>query len=160
MDVDIDIQGNRRNKCIRALKNQYGEFRAVEVVTFGTEKAKSAIKTACRGLDIDVDVATYISSFIESERGIQHTLDQTFYGDEENGIKPNAQFRDLMINKYPQVWEVAKQIEGIISRLGKHAGGVVIVDEEFTERAAIMTTNKDEFVSQYELHDLEDLGQR
>ncbi|NLE05809.1 MAG: PHP domain-containing protein, partial [Crenarchaeota archaeon] len=47
LDIDIDIQGNRRNKCIRALKNQYGEFRAVEVVTFGTEKAKSAIKTAC-----------------------------------------------------------------------------------------------------------------
>lgn len=158
LDIDIDIQGNRRNKCIRALKNQYGEFRAVEVVTFGTEKAKSAIKTACRGLNIDVDIATYISSFIESERGIQHTLDQTFYGDEDNGIKPNAQFRDLMINKYPQVWEVARRIEGLISRLGKHAGGVVIVDEDFTERAAIMTTNKDEFVSQYELHDLEDLG--
>lgn len=116
--IDVDIQGNRRNKCIRALKNQYGEFRAVEVVTFGTEKAKSAIKTACRGIGIDVDVATYISSFIESERGIQHTLDQTFYGDEENGIKPNAQFRDLMINKYPQVWEVARQIEGVISRVG------------------------------------------
>ena len=71
LDIDTDIQGNRRNKCIRALKNKYGEFHAIEVATFGTEKAKSAIKTACRGLGIDTDIAAYISSFIESERGIQ-----------------------------------------------------------------------------------------
>ena len=52
----------------------------------------------------------------------------------------------------------ASALKDLVSRVGKHAGGVVITDEDIVDRAAIMTTNKDEFVSQYELHDLEDLG--
>ena len=130
----------------------------MKYVLLEQKKAKSAIRTACRGLGIDIDQATYLSSFIQSDRGLQRSLSQTFYGDEENEMSPNAQFVSLMTEKYPQVWEVAQRIEGLVNRIGKHAGGVVIVDEEFTERAAIMATNKDEFVSQYELHTLEDLG--
>ncbi len=118
LDIDIDIQGNRRNKCIQALKNTYGQFNVIEVATFGTEKAKSAIRTAARGLGIDVNEATYLSSFIQSDRGAQRTLTQTFYGDEENDMLPNKQFVNLMTTKYPKLWEVAQEIEGLVSKVG------------------------------------------
>lgn len=68
-------------------------------------------------MDIDVDTARYISSLIKSERGIQQTLTQTYFGDEENDILPNRQFIQEM-EKYPDLWEIARNIEGLISGLG------------------------------------------
>ena len=55
---------------------------------------------------------------IVADRGLLRTLDQTFYGDEENDIAPNKQFVHEMTDNYPEVWEVAKKIEGLICRLG------------------------------------------
>ena len=158
LDIDTDIQGNRRERVIQALRHHYGEDRVVKVMTVGTEKSKSALQTACRGLGIDPDVAQYLSSMIPSERGMLQTLGETFYGDAEKGIAPNSQFVREMTANYPEVWEIAQGIEGLISRVGQHAGGIIIVDEDFTEASAVMTTTKGDVVSQFELHDEEELG--
>ena len=42
--------------------------------------------------------------------------------------------------------------------MGQHAGGVIIVDEDFEEASAVMTTTKGDIVSQFELHDEEEVG--
>ena len=46
------------------IRQFYGEDRVANVATFRTEKSKSAILTAARGLGIDVDIAQYIASLI------------------------------------------------------------------------------------------------
>ena len=92
LDVDVDIEGGRRKQVLDHLRKVYGDDRVANVATFGTEKSKSAILTACRGLGIDVDIAQYLASMIASDRGMLRTLDQTFYGDEENDFAPNKQF--------------------------------------------------------------------
>lgn len=154
LDIDIDVQSNRRGQCIAALQNVYGKDRVTRVSTFKTEKARSAILTAARALDIDVDTARYISSLIGAERGIQYTLHQTYYGDEENGIKASKQFQQEMEN-YPELWEVAQGIEGLISGLGSHAGGVVITEEPITQTCGIMRTSSGDIVTAYDLHEVE-----
>jgi DNA polymerase-3 subunit alpha len=88
LDIDTDIEGQRRGAVLQALRQEYGEDRVSNVVTFGTEKSKSAIQTACRGLGIDNDIALYISSLIPSDRGQTRTLKECYYGDEEKGFKP------------------------------------------------------------------------
>ena len=45
-------------------------------MTFKTEGSKSAILTAARGLGIDNDIAQYLASMIEAERGQLRTLNQ------------------------------------------------------------------------------------
>ena len=117
LDIDVDISGIKRAQVLEHLRKFYGENRISNVATFKLEKSKSAILTACRGLDIDVDNAQYISSLITTERGQAYTLKQMYYGDEENGIKPNVTFIDE-INKYPKLWEVANRIEGLICGMG------------------------------------------
>lgn len=159
LDIDIDIESAKRDGCIKSLQSVYGKNNVVRVCTFGTEGAKNAIQTACRSLGVDVDIAHYLSSMVSGERGIQYNLSQVFYGDEENGIAPNRQFVDEMTNNYPEVWEVAQGIEGLVNRIGQHAGGVIIVDEDFTKHNAFMMTQKGEVVSQFELHDSEKVGQ-
>lgn len=121
LDVDVDIEGGRRSQVLDHLRKVYGQDRVSNVATFGTEKSKSAILTACRGLGIDVDIAQYLASFIQADRGMMRSLNQTFYGDEENGFAPNKQFVFEMTENYPEVWEVAQKIEGLVCRLGGRA---------------------------------------
>ena len=68
-------------------------------MTEKTEASKSAILTAARGLNIDVDTAQYIASLIESDRGQQRSLHYTYYGNEEEGFLPNRTFQEE-INKF------------------------------------------------------------
>lgn len=156
LDVDVDIEGGRRKQVLDHLRKVYGDDRVANVATFGTEKSKSAILTACRGLGIDVDIAQYLASMIASDRGMLRTLDQTFYGDEENDFAPNKQFVYEMTENYPEVWQVAKKIEGLVCRLGEHAGGVIFVDEDFENSTALMRAPNGDIMTQFDLHDCED----
>ena len=156
LDVDVDIEGGRRKTVLDHLRKVYGDDRVANVATFGTEKSKSAILTACRGLGIDVDIAQYLASMIVADRGMLRTLDQTFYGDEENDWAPNKQFVYEMTENYPEVWQVAKKIEGLVCRLGEHAGGVIFVDEDFENSTALMRAPNGDIMTQFDLHDCED----
>ena len=158
LDIDVDIEGCRRAQTIRALKNYFGEEYVSNVATFGTEQAKNAIQTAARGLGIDVDIASYVSSLIPSERGKSYTLKQCFYGDEEEDIKPVKAFVYEMTEHYPELWKVSQKIEGLICRLGEHAGGVVFVDEPFTNSTALMRTPNGDMVTAFELHTIEQMS--
>jgi DNA polymerase-3 subunit alpha len=157
LDIDVDIEGGKREQVLKHLKKVYGDNRVSNVATFRTEKSKAAIQTAARGLGIDVDEAKYVSSLITTERGAAYTLKQMYYGDEDEDIKPNQTFINE-INKYPGWWETAKSIEGLICGMGIHAGGVVFLDKDFTESSALMRAPDGTIITQYELHDLEDVS--
>ena len=159
LDIDTDIEGGKRAQVYAALQDTYGTDRVSKVLTIRTEKSKSAILTACRGLKIDPDEAAYLASFIKSDRGQQRTLDQTYYGDEENDIKPDMKFKELMDGKYNKVWKVAKFIAGLCCGVGSHAGGVIFYDDEITNSTALMQTTNGDIVTQYDLHTAEETGQ-
>ena len=158
LDVDIDIEGGRRADVLKKFRQVYGEDRVANVLTLKTEKSKMAIQTACRGLGVDVDKASELSSYIQADRGQLRTLKQTFYGDPDNGISASHQFRVEMEENYPEVWEVAQRIEGLINGCGIHAGGVIFVDEPFTNSTALMRAPKGEIITQFDLHDAEETG--
>ena len=157
LDVDFDIEGGRRAQVLNAFRKYYGEDRVANVATFRTEKSKSAILTAARGLKIDVDIAQYIASLIPADRGLLRTLSQCYNGDEENDYKPIKQFI-IEMNNYPELWNVAQKIEGLICGSGVHAGGVIFVDEPFTESTALMRAPDGTICTQFELHDAEDVS--
>lgn len=158
MRVDIDIEGGKRPQVYKALQDAYGEDRVSKVLTIRCEKPKSAILTACRGLGIDNDEASYLASFIKSDRGQNRTLHQTFYGDIENDIPPDRVFQDLMTNKYPDVWKVAQRIENLCNGVGSHAGGVIFYDEDITKSTSLMKTGNGDIITQYDLHTAEKTG--
>lgn len=154
LDVDVDVEGSRRAQVLSALRSFYGEDRVSNVATFGTEKSKSAIQTAARGLGIDNDIALYISSLIPADRGQTRTLKECYYGDKEKDFKPIASFVREM-NNYPELWRVAQKIEGLICRIGEHAGGVIFVDEDFSNSTALMRAPNGDLITQFDLHDSE-----
>lgn len=158
LDIDTDIEGGKRPQVYKALQDTYGEDRVSKVLTIRTEKSKSAILTAARGLGLDPDEGAYLASFIKSDRGQQRTLSQTYYGDIENDILPDKKFRELMDGKYNNVWKVAQSIEGLCNGCGSHAGGVIFYDEPITKTTALMKTTNGDIITQYDLHKLEEVS--
>ena len=158
LDIDVDVEGNKRDVIIDNLDKTYsvnGEKRVSKVMTLATEKSRGAILTAARGLGIDNAIAQYISSLIVSDRGQLRTLKQMYYGDED--YEPVQEFVNE-VNKYPKLWDMAQKIEGLVSGVGSHAGGVIITDKPFTDVTALMRTNSGDIITQYDLHECEDVS--
>ena len=158
LDIDTDIEGGRRAQVLTHFRRVYGEDRVANVATFRTETTKSAILTAARGLGIDIDVAQYIAGLVPADRGKIRSLSQCFYGDEEQGWPPVKQFVIEMTDNYPELWEVAQKIENLVCGSGLHAGGVIFVDEPFTESTALMRAPDGTICTQFDLHDAEDVS--
>lgn len=155
LDIDTDIEGGRRAQVLQHLRSVYGDDRVANVSTFRTEKSKSAILTAARGLGIDIDKAQYITSLIPADRGQLRSLKQCMYGDEEKGWGPIKQFVIEMSENYPELWRVASGIEGLICGSGIHAGGIIFVDEPFTESTSLMRAPDGTICTAFDLHDCE-----
>ena len=156
-DIDIDTEASKRVKVFNKVQSYFRSIGGdlVNICTFGTEGSKSALRTAARGLGIDQDVITYLVSMIPNERGFDWTLHECYFGNEDHGrIEKFVE----EIDKYEFLWAVASKIEGLITRLGVHASGVVAVNEPFTERNSFMKTSKEVVVSAFDLHDSEKIG--
>lgn len=157
-DIDIDTAGNKRENVISAVSKYFESIGGslTQISTYGTEGAKSAVRTAARGLGIDDEIALYVSSLIPSERGIQLSLDQCYYGDDDHD--PIGAFV-VSMNTYPELWNISRKIEGLITRLGIHAAGVILGNAPITEYNSIMRTSKGFAVTAFDLHDSEYLGE-
>lgn len=77
------------------------------------------------------------------------------YGDEEH--EPVTAFVSLM-EQQPELWKTARKVEGLITRLGIHAAGVILSNEPIEEFNSVMKTSKGYIVTAYDLHDSEYLG--
>lgn len=170
-DIDIDIQPSKRPVVMKEIKKErshnikkdYDDLTKAElgctyVATFGTESSKSAVLTAARGYrteefpdGIDSDISKYLSSLIPSDRGFVRTLKQVVYGDEDKGYKPISAFV-AEIEQYPGLLEIAMGIEGLISRRGIHASGIIMFDEDPYDKACFMRAPNGNITTQYDLH--------
>lgn len=176
-DIDLDLAPSKRPLIIKKIREERKQYfnedvpewakenlGCVLVATFGTETAKSAILTACRGYrseehpdGIDVDEAQYISSLVPQERGFLWNLRDVVYGNPDKERKPVAAFvRE--VNLYPGLLDIMLSIEGIRNKRSSHASGVILFEGDPFEHCAFMRTPKGELITQYDLHRAEMLG--
>lgn len=158
-DIDIDSSSSKKNEILEHLTNWALTFDAnmFGIATYGTEKAKSAISTAARGLGYDSEEGLYWGSLIPATRGFLWSLQDAYYGNGEDK-KPIKEFVEEM-NANPDVWEVAQAIEGLVNQRSSHAAGVVFCNDlKFFENTSVMKTPSGMWVTQFDLSDLEYLG--
>ena len=163
-DIDLDLAPSKLPKIFEEIRKERGEFGIVQVCTFGTEATKSAVLTACRGYrseeypdGIDVDDAQYISSLVPQERGFLWDLHDMIEGNPDKGRLPRKQFINT-VNQYPGLLDIMKGIEGLVSRRGIHASGVILFDKDIFNEAAIMKARNGNLTTQWDLHDQEAAG--
>ena len=176
-DIDLDLCPSKRPLILKEIKKERGrrfnsniDFLSKQnlgcslIATFGTEKTKNTILTACRGYrsedypdGIDNDTAQYLSSLIPQERGFLWTLKETVEGNKEKNRKPIVAFvRE--VEKYSGLLEIMQGIEGLISKRSSHASGVILFDEDPYEFGCFMRTPKGEVITQWDLHMCEATG--
>ena len=150
-DIDIDFCRDRRQEVIDYTKQKYGSANVSQIGTFGTLKAKAAIRDVARVLSIpskDVDV---IAKMVPETLNI--TLDEA--------IKESAELQDLYNGdpKIREVLDLAKQIEGLARSAGTHAAGVVVSDRPISQYIPLQTiTGKTDVITQWEGPTVEKAG--
>jgi DNA polymerase III subunit alpha len=136
-DIDFDSEKARRPYILQALKDHYGEKRVLNIITFRTEGTKSAILTACRGLDIDNDTAQEIADMVPVTRGKSWTINECLNGDEETEKSPLPIF-SKKIQEIPHLLETALGLEGLICGRGIHASGIYLFNNDYIEQSSFM----------------------
>lgn len=157
-DIDFDTESEKRPKVFSEIKAYFNSIGGdvINVCTFGTEGTKGALQTAARGLGIDDDLVSYVNSMIPNERGFDWNLHDCYYGNDEDR-KPISAFKAVM-DENKVWWELAQNIEGLITHLGVHASGIVCSNGDINEFCSIMQTNNGQLVTSLDLHTLESCG--
>ncbi|KOX07249.1 DNA polymerase III subunit alpha [Nocardiopsis sp. NRRL B-16309] len=127
-DVDLDFDERRRTEMIDYVTRLYGEERVAQILTFGTIKAKAAVKDSTRILGMPYSVGDQITkAFPAAVGGAEIPLDAVFNTDHER-YPETTELRNLVENdpQVSKVMETARGIEGLTRGTGVHAAGVIL----------------------------------
>lgn len=149
-DLDIDFSDSGREQVIEYVRNKYGRTNVAQIITFGSMKAKLAVKDVARALGVSVADSNRITKMISNDLGttIESAIEQS--KDLQNELKNNPQTKE--------VFEYAKQLEGLKRHSGIHAAGIVVTREEVFNYAPLARGSKEAVTTQYEGETLVDLG--
>ncbi len=160
-DFDIDFDERRRGEVIKYVSDKYGDDRVCQIVTYGTIKAKQAIKDAGRVLGKPFAMGEVLTkAFTQPVQGKDVSLADVFdpkharYGE-------GTEFRALY-EADPEVREVvdtARGIEGLKRQWGVHAAGVIMSSEPLLDIVPIMKREADgAIITQFDYPGCEALG--
>lgn len=150
-DIDIDFQDDRRGEVLEYVKGRYGATNVTQVATYGTLKAKQAVKDVGRSLGIPYQEMDQAAKVITEKLGTKLSVI----------IKSNPEVKELMKqDKFKKVFELALKLEGVVRQMGVHACATIISEKPLTEYSALQFPPKDKgmFVTQYNAKPLEMLG--
>ena len=156
-DVDIDSAASKKEEIYNLLLDWFADMNKTisRVATFGTEKSKSALITAARGLGYEPEIGLFLSSLVPIDRGFPRKLEVCMNGDDDN--KPVREFVQAM-EEYPEVWQVALGIEGLINSLSQHAAAIVIIEtDELFDRTSLMKSPNGGSITAYSLDDIDNM---
>ena len=160
-DIDIDFDERRRGDVIRYVTEKYGDDRVAQIITYGTIKAKAAVKDAARVLGFPYALGDRITkAFPPPVMGKDVPLSGIFdashsrYG-EAGEIRAlydaEAEVR--------QVIDTARGLEGLIRQAGVHAAGVIMSSEPLIDHIPVWQREADgAIITQFDYPACEDLG--
>lgn len=140
-DIDVDFGPSKRDMLFKYIVQKYGYNCCALVGTFQIRKARKSLKDSGRLLGLDTKLVNEISKNIPS----------VFYGDDEEkitdlDIKTSLQINEELFNyynKYPDLFNLAIQIEDLPSSVGVHAAGALISPISFTDKIPLVKPNKE-----------------
>jgi DNA polymerase-3 subunit alpha len=160
-DFDVDFDERRRGEVIRYVTDKYGEDRVAQIVTYGTIKAKQALKDSSRVLGYPFAMGEKLTKVMPpsimgkdiSLSGIFDPTDKRYHEAEEFrqvvAADPDAQ----------RVVETARGLENLKRQWGVHAAGVIMSSEPLIDIVPIMRREQDgAIITQFDYPTCEGLG--
>ena len=160
-DIDMDFDERRRGEMIRYATERYGEERVAQIITYGSIKAKAAIKDSARALGYPFAVGERITKAMPPA---VMGKDIPLYGifDKSHARYNEAQeFRALYESDADvrKVVDTAKGLEGLKRQPGVHAAGVILCSEPLIDVIPIWRRDQDgAIITQFDMGVCETLG--
>ena len=166
-DFDVDFQDTRRDEVVDYVTRKYGADHVVRIITFGTMKAKNAIKDVGRVLRVPYSKTDKITKLIPMLKS--PILPKCFgfkepkEGDKDFGTTYAVPELVEIYNTDPdikKVVDIAMKVEDFPRQSSIHPCGVIIGSEEFDEydKYVPLSRNDDAISTQFEGADMEKLG--
>ncbi len=160
-DFDIDFDERRRGEVIRYVTEKYGDDRVSMIVTYGTIKAKQAVKDASRILGYPFAMGDRITKAMPAVvMGKDIPLGEIF-NPEHKRFGEGGEFRSLYDTDadVKQVVDTARGIEGLKRQWGVHAAGVIMSSEPLKDVIPLMRRPQDgAVITQFDYPTCERLG--
>ena len=169
-DIDMDFDERYRSDMIKYAAQRYGSDHVAQIVTFSTIKARAAVRDAARVLGygyIDGDkVAKAMPPLVAGRDTPLAACLEEAPGMEE-GYAAAKDLREMYDNNdvARKIIDVARGLEGMRRGDGIHAAAVVITKDPLTEYLPIQRKpdakgdiENAPIVTQYEMHNVEELG--
>lgn len=148
-DLDIDMSDAGRERVIDYVRGKYGHDKVSQIITFGTMKAKLALKDVARVMEVPVAEANRIAKMIPNDPKM--TLEKALEIQElKNEIDKNPQSKKL--------FDMARKIEGLKRHTGIHAAGVLITKDAVSEYVPLARGARDAITTQFEGEPCSNLG--
>ncbi len=147
-DIDIDFCPKRRGEVINYVIDKYGAQNVSQIGTFGTMKARGAIRDCGRVLGMPYGDVDAVAKMVPMDLGM--TLDLALENPKLKQVyEASADIRNLI--------DTAKAVEGLPRNIGTHAAGVVIAGNNVSSYVPIQRSD-DIISTQYTKDTVEELG--
>jgi len=160
-DIDVDFDDRRRPEVIRYVTEKYGADRVAQIVTYGTIKAKQALKDAARVLALPYAAGEKLTKAMPPMvLGRDASLDDTINKESER-YGEAAEFRELIDTDEDskRIFELAQGLESLKRQWGVHAAGVIMSAEPLTDVIPIMKREDDgAIITQFDQPPCEEMG--
>ena len=148
-DIDIDFCYERRGEVIDYVTEKYGEEKVCQIITFGTMKAKQAVRDVGRVLNVSYPETDAIAKAIPFS--LKMTIDLAL----ETSPELKAKYENEETTK--KVIDMARAIEGMPRHASTHAAGVVISKDSIDEYVPLYLADKG-LSTQFNMTTIEELG--
>jgi len=160
-DIDIDFDERGRADVIRYVTQKWGSDKVAQIITYGTIKAKAAIKDSTRVLGFPYALGDRITkAFPPAVMGKDIPLSGIF-DEGHDRYNEAGELRNLYgtEQEVKQIIDTARGIEGLIRQPGVHAAGVIMSAEPLTDHIPVWTRYPDRAViTQFDYPTCESLG--
>jgi DNA polymerase III subunit alpha len=152
-DIDVDFCIRGRAQVIQYVKDKYGADRVAQIATFGTLKAKAAIKDVGRALGFSFAETDAIAKLIPApKQGFDYPLTES--------IKMEPRLQDL-IKTDPRIKTLidhALRLEGLVRHASTHAAGVVLSNLPLVDHLPLFVDKEGGIVTQFDMSCVEKIG--
>ncbi|MFJ8850005.1 DNA polymerase III subunit alpha [Streptomyces sp. NPDC102437] len=160
-DVDIDFDERRRGEVIRYVTEKYGADKVAMIGTYGTIKAKNAIKDSARVLGYPYAMGDRLTKAMPADVGgkgidLSGITDPSHPRYSEAGEIRGMYESEADVKK---VIDTAKGVEGLVRQMGVHAAGVIMSSERLTDHVPVWVRHTDGVtITQWDYPQCESLG--
>jgi DNA polymerase-3 subunit alpha len=150
-DIDLDIADNRRDEVISYITQRFGKDKVAQIITFGTMKARAAVRDVGRALAVPYSKCDQIAKMIPiGKQGFDMSLDIA--------LDKTPELKEIYSHdpETRRILDIARKMEGCARHASMHAAGIVITPTVLTDYTPLQKEPDGErMITQYDMYALD-----